>query len=101
MTCAVRRARGETADAFEHYREKEREGRMCRRPPAERSLPEQYIVARRVLLAPNRGKISAKHRHERRDRHQDVEGAYLGLYFGDDSRDDPCTEWFPNGLMCG
>jgi hypothetical protein len=88
MTCAARRATGETADASEHYREGSEEGA---------SLPEEYIVGR-CVLALHRGKISAKHRHELRNRHQDVEGAYLGLYFGNGHRDEPCTECFPNGL---
>ena len=69
MTCAACRATSETADASEHYREGSEEGA---------SLPEEYIVGR-CVLAPHRGKISAKHRHELRNRHQDVEGAYLGL----------------------
>ena len=69
MTCAARRATGETADASEHYREGSEEGA---------SLPEEYIVGR-CVLAPYRGKISAKHRHELLNRHRDVEGAYLGL----------------------
>jgi hypothetical protein len=98
MTCAARRATGETADASEHYREVEREVHI-RRSHRRRSLPEQFIVAPRVL-APDCGKTSAKHRRERRDRHQDVEGAYLGLYFGNGHRDEPCTECFPNRLVC-
>lgn len=88
MTRAARRATGETADASEHYREGSEEGA---------SLPEEYIVGR-CVLAPHRGKISAKHRHELRNRHQDVEGAYLGLKLGNSHRDEPCTECFPNGL---
>lgn len=43
MTCAARRAMGETADAFEHYQEVEREGHI------RRSLLELNIVARYVF----------------------------------------------------
>jgi precorrin isomerase len=56
MTCAARRAMGETADAFEHYREVEREGHI-RRSHRRRSLPELNIVAR-CVLAPDRRKTS-------------------------------------------
>jgi hypothetical protein len=56
MTCAARRAMGETADAFEHYQEVEREGHI-RRSHRRRSLLEVNIVAR-CVLARDRGKTS-------------------------------------------
>ena len=54
ITCAARRATGETADAFEHYREVEREGHIRRNH--RRVAPETYIVDQ-CALAPDRKEI--------------------------------------------
>jgi hypothetical protein len=56
MTCAARRATGETADAFEHYREVEREGHIRRSHRRVASRNNKYIVDQ-CVLAPDHKEI--------------------------------------------